>query len=383
MVEEMNSEMANIEALQKGDYVKGKVAKIEEKQALVDVGYKYDGILPIGEISNIHIEKISDSLNEGDEVELKVLKVNDEEEKLILSKRAVDSEKAWGLLEQRKESEEVFEVTVADVVKGGLIADVGVRGFIPASLVERHYVEDFSDYKGKTLRVIVAELDQEKNKVILSHKDVLEAEEEKKKQEIIGNIHSGDVLEGKVQRLTDFGAFIDLGGIDGLVHISEIAWERVEKPSDVLKEGDTVKVKVLRVDAANQRISLSIKETGTSPWKKASETLELGTIYTGTIKRLVSFGAFVELLPNVEGLVHISQISREHIGQPSEVLKVGQEVKVKVLDIDSENERISLSIREAEEKEQYEEMKAVLENKQDSMTVTLGDLFGDKLKKLK
>lgn len=379
MVEEMNSEM-NVTTLQKGDIVKGKISKIEEKQALVDVGYKYDGIIPIGEISNIHIESVNDALQVGDEIELKVLRINDEEERLVLTKKALDSEKAWENLEEKTNNDEIFEVVVADVVKGGLVVDIGIRGFIPASMVEKHFVEDFSDYKGKTLRVKVVELDKEKNKAILSQRVVLEQEDEVQKLEAINKIKAGEIIEGTVQRLTDFGAFVNIGGIDGLVHVSEIAWDRVEKPADVLKEGDKVQVKVLRVDSSNQRISLSIKETKESPWQKAKESFEIGKIYTGKVKRLVSFGAFVELVPNVEGLVHISQISQDHITKPNEVLSVDQEVSVKVLGIDATSERISLSIKEAEENA-YLEKKAEYEDQ--GLNVTLGDVFGDKLKKYK
>lgn len=383
MVEGMNPEMAEMMLLKKGDIVKGKVTKVEEKQALVDVGYKFDGVLPIGEVSNIHIEKISDVLNVGDEIELKVIKINDEEEKLIFSKKVVDSEKAWDVLKLRFEKGETFEVEIADIVKGGLVANVGVRGFVPASLVEKHFVEDFSDYKGKKLAVKVVELDQEKNKVILSHKAVIDQEEEKSKETILNNLKSGDVIEGTVQRLTDFGAFIDVGGIDGLVHISEMSWNRIEKPSDLLSEGEKVKVKVLRVDPHNHRISLSLKEIQPSPWDKAVETLQIGEIYKGIVKRLTNFGAFVELFPNVEGLVHISHISQQHIAQPSEVLKEGQEVKVKVINVDAEAKRISLSIREAEEKEQLEEAKQNHYEDNQGLNVTLGDVFGEQLKKLK
>ncbi len=382
MVEELNSEITNNENIIKGDRIKGKVVKIGEKEALVDVGYKYDGVIPIGEISNIHIEEVSDALKEGDEVLLKVIKINDDEEKLILSKRAVDSEDAWDNLKAKYESGEIFEVVVADIVKGGLVVDVGVRGFIPASLVETHFVEDFTDYKGKKLRVKVIELDKEKNKVILSQRVVLEAEDEKKKEELIANIKEGTILEGTVQRLTDFGAFIDIGGVDGLVHVSELDWERVNKPSDVLNEGDKVKAKVLRVDPVNQKISLSIKETKPSPWESIYKELQIGEIYPGKIKRLVSFGAFVELFPNVEGLVHISQIANEHITKPSDVLEVGQEVKVKVLDVDLEKKKISLSIREAAEKE-FEEEKLKYTENHSGLNLTLGDVFGDKLNKLK
>lgn len=325
-----------------------------------------------------------------EEIECKVLKVNDDKEQLLLSKRAVDSEKAWDKLEGLLQSGEVFEAEVADVVKGGLVVDLGVRGFIPASMVERHFVEDFSDYKGKTLRLKVKELDRQTNKVILSQRDVLEQEYEMKKQEILSNLTEGQEIEGKVQRLTPFGAFVDLGGIDGLVHISEMAWYHVEQPSDVVQEGEVVKVKVLKVDPQNERISLSMKAAQPGPWETISEKVSVGDIITGTVQRLVGFGAFVEIAPGVEGLVHISQISHKHIGTPHEVLKEGQEVKVKVLDINPEEKRVSLSIKETEEAPPKPEKKSSNQNKEKEFTeenqglnLTLGERFGDQLSKFK
>ncbi|WP_054949588.1 30S ribosomal protein S1 [Numidum massiliense] len=384
MVEEMNTELDNVQVLQPGDIVKGKVTKVEDKQALVDVGYKTDGIVPISELSSLHVEKVSDVLSEGDEIELKVLRVNHDEDELILSKRVVEADRAWGELRDKMATGEIVEADVAEVVKGGLVVDLGVRGFIPASLVERHFVEDFSDYKGRTLRLKVIELDEDKNKLILSQKVVLEEEAEAQKQETLDRLEVGQVIEGTVQRLTDFGAFVDVGGVDGLVHISELAWHRVEKPSDVVNEGDTVQVKVLKVDRDNERISLSIKETEPGPWDRVGEEMNTGEVVTGTVKRLVSFGAFVEVYPGVEGLVHISQISHRHIGTPSEVLKEGEEVQVKILDMNPADQRISLSIKEVEELPKRESKPQHEEQSTDSgMNVTLGDMFGDELRKLK
>ncbi|BCU81764.1 30S ribosomal protein S1 [Polycladomyces abyssicola] len=384
MVEEMKSEMAEVTPLKRGDVVKGKVTKVEDNQALVDVGYKFDGVIPISELSSLHVDRVSDVLQEGQEVEVKVLRVNDEEDKLILSKRAVDAERAWAELQRKFESGETLEATVADIVKGGLVVDVGVRGFIPASLVERHFVEDFSDYKGRTLPLKVIEIDPSKNKLILSHKAVLEEEAEKKKQATLESLQEGQVIEGTVQRITDFGAFVDIGGVDGLVHVSELAWNRVEHPSDVLTEGDKVQVKVLKVDRDNERISLSIKETQPGPWEKVGDEIKTGDVVTGTVKRLVSFGAFVEVYPGVEGLVHISQISRKHIATPAEVLEEGQEVRVKVLDMMPEQKRISLSIKDAEQEEARKELQNIDRNNNNGgLNVTLGDVFGDQLRRLK
>jgi small subunit ribosomal protein S1 len=378
MTEEIQNDV-EVKTYDIGDVVKGTVSKVEDKHALVDFGYKIDGILPIGEISNVHIEKATDALSIGDELELKVIKVNEEE--IILSKRGVDNENAMEGLEQKLASGEEFEITVADVVKGGLVADVGVRAFIPASLVELHFVEDFTDYKGKTLRVKVVELDREKNKVILSQKAVLEEEASQEKQERLGKIQVGQELEGTVQRLTSFGAFVDIGGIDGLVHISQLAWHRVETPSEVVNEGDKVKVKVLKIDAESEKISLSIKETEPSPWEKAAADIKVGDVVKGTVKRLVSFGAFVEILPGVEGLVHISQIAHQHIGTPGEILKEGQEVEAKVLDVNLNDQRISLSIKELLEDEDAKYVKEYAQDEKSGMGVTLGDMIGDKLKK--
>lgn len=365
----------------------GTVSKVDEKQALINVGYKYDGILPISEVSSLHIDKVADVLSEGQEIQVKVIRLDQEKDEMIVSKRAVDAVKAWGELQRKFEAGEVFEVTVADIVKGGLVVDLGVRGFVPASHVERHFVEDFSDYKGKTLSVKVIELDQDKNKVILSHRAVLEEEVNKQKGQVLDNLQAGSVIEGTVQRLTDFGAFVDVGGVDGLVHISEIAWNHVDKPSDVLKEGDKVKVKILKVDKENERISLSIKAAQAGPWEQAANDFKIGDVVKGTVKRLVSFGAFVEVVSGVEGLVHISQIANRHIGTPDEVLKEGEEVTVKILDINPSEERMSLSIREVQdEKQKQETKKAVAQYQAEESTgmgVTLGDQFGDLLKKFK
>ncbi|MEJ4084523.1 30S ribosomal protein S1 [Bacillus altitudinis] len=383
MTEEMNQ--IDVQVPEVGDVVKGIVSKVEDKHVNVDiVNVKQPGIIPISELSSLHVEKASDVVKDGDELELKVTKVEDDA--LILSKRAVDADRAWEDLEKKFETKEVFEAEVKDVVKGGLVVDIGVRGFIPASLVEAHYVEDFTDYKGKTLSLVVVELDREKNRVILSHRAVVEQEQLDKKQDFLQKLAVGSVIDGKVQRLTDFGAFVDIGGIDGLVHISQLSHAHVEKPSDVVEEGQEVKVKVLAVDRDNERISLSIKETLPGPWSQIGEKVKQGDVLEGTVQRLVSFGAFVEILPGVEGLVHISQISHKHIGTPQEVLEEGQTVKVKVLDVNEDEERISLSIRELEEnpEKQIEEDYRQYQAKEENTTgFQLGDLIGDKLNKLK
>ncbi|MFM1652740.1 30S ribosomal protein S1 [Brevibacillus sp. B_LB10_24] len=392
MVDETNNSasLTEVKTLSVGDVVQAKVTKVEEKQALVDVGYKYDGLIPISELSSLHVDQVSDAVSVGDEFEVKVTKINDDKEELVVSKKAVAAEKAWEELSRKMESGEVLEAEVKEVVKGGLVVDVGLRGFIPASMVERHFVEDFSDYKGRTLTLKVVEMDREKNKVILSHKAVLEDELKKQKGSLLESLQPGQVLDGTVQRLTDFGVFVDIGGIDGLVHVSELAWNRVDKPSDVVKEGDKVQVKVLKVDKANERISLSIKETLPGPWEKAAEQFKSGDVVTGVVKRLVSFGAFVEIAPGIEGLVHISQIANRHVATPGEVLKEGQEVQVKVLDVNPTEQRVSLSIRALEEEKvekaeraSRREHQAFQQENNQGLNVTLGDLFGDLKDKLK
>lgn len=360
------------------------MTKVEDKHVDVEIiNVKQSGIIPISELSSLHVEKASDVVKVDDELDLKVTKVEDDA--LILSKRAVDADRAWEDLEKKFETKEVFEAEVKDVVKGGLVVDIGVRGFIPASLVEAHFVEDFTDYKGKTLSLLVVELDRDKNRVILSHRAVVESEQANKKQELLQSLEVGSVLDGKVQRLTDFGAFVDIGGIDGLVHISQLSHSHVEKPSDVVEEGQEVKVKVLSVDRDNERISLSIKDTLPGPWNQIGEKVKPGDVLEGTVQRLVSFGAFVEILPGVEGLVHISQISNKHIGTPHEVLEEGQTVKVKVLDVNENEERISLSMRELEEtpKADQEDYRQYQAKEETSTGFQLGDLIGDKLNKLK
>lgn len=389
-------------SLKKGDTVKGTIVKIEDNQAYVSLGYKYDGVIPLRELSAVNLNNAAEAVQVGQEVELKVVSIDDDKERLVLSKRQIDAERSWDELQAKFEQGEVLEVTVADVVKGGLVADVGVRGFIPASMVERHFVEDFSNYKGRTIRVKIKELDKETNKVILSAKEVLEAEYEENKQRIMASLQPGQEIEGTVQRLTPFGAFVDIGGIDGLVHVSELSWEHIAHPKDIVSEGQEVRVKVLKVDPAAGKISLSMKAAQPGPWELAEGKFKAGDIVTGTVRRLVSFGAFVEVAPGVEGLVHISQIAHRHIATPHEVLKEGQEVQAKVLDFNPSEKRVSLSIKETEEAPEQPQREfnersgggrggrggrdrgeGTGVSHREDMSFTLGERFGDKLSKLK
>lgn len=378
MSEEMNYAE---QTFNEGDIVKGIAAQVDEKAVSVSIpGAPFDGIVPISELSSLHIEKASDVISVGDELELMITKV--EEENFVLSKRKVDALKAWDTLEQQFAAEEIFEAEVKDIVKGGLVVDLGVRGFVPASLVEDYFVDDFEGYKGQTLSFKIVELDKDKNRLILSHRAVVEAEKASQKKNVINQIKAGDVLDGKVQRLASFGAFIDLGGIDGLVHISQVSHEHVSDVSEVLAEGQDVKVKVLSVDPENERISLSIKETIPGPWSNIEERVAKGTILDGRVKRLTSFGAFVEVFPGVEGLVHISQIAHKHINTPHEALKEGQEVQVKVLDVNAEEGRLALSIKELLENPEAEEV-IHYELPEENTGFSFGDVIGDKLKNFK
>ena len=374
---ETNHELAEVSV---GSTLSGTVVKIEDKQVLVDIGYKTEGIVPISELSSLHIEVPGDVVKEGDKLTLKVKKVEDDE--VVLSKKAVDADMAWKELEEKFHNDEIFETEIKEIVKGGLVVDVGLRGFIPASLVETYFVEDFSDYKNQILKVKIADLNKDQNRIILSHRAVVEEEANIQKQELLQSLETGQVLEGTVQRLTNFGAFVDIGGVDGLVHISELAHEHIEKASDIVSEGETIKVEVLSVDRDNERISLSRKQTVPGPWENIADQINSGDTLDGTVKRLVNFGAFVEIQPGVEGLVHISQIANRHIGTPQEVLEVGQQIKVKVLDVNEQEERISLSIKALEQEQETADYKQY-EKTDDQAGFQLGDFIGDKLDRYK
>ena len=363
-----------------GEIISCVVEQIEDKQAIVGFGGKTDGILPIKEISNVHIENVNEVLTVGQEIELKVIKV--EEDTVVFSKRAVDSEKAWDVLTEKLASKEVFEVIITEQVNGGLIADVGVRGFIPASLVSKKFVEDLAAFKGQSLEVVVEEVDREKNRVILSHKAVEQLNEVENRRKAYSSIQVGQVIEGKVERLTNFGAFVNIGGVDGLVHVSQMSHNRISKPEEAVAVGDTVKVKVLSIDTETNRIALSMKAIQPGPWDQLNSKITTGAVVEGTVRRLTNFGAFVEVQEGIEGLVHVSQIADKHIKNPNEVLAVGQEVKVKVLEINQSDKRLSLSIKEAGEAELQEEISKYIQPSENS-GFQLSELLGDKLNKFK
>ncbi|MGM0139036.1 ribosomal protein S1 [Enterococcus sp. DIV0755b] len=383
--ESMADALESFQEVNVGDIVKGEVLAVEDKQAIVGIeGAGVEGVVPVKELSTLPIEDINEVVKVGDVLELVVISTigkDKENGSYLLSKRRLDAKKVWEEIEQDFKDGKIIEAPVTNVVKGGLVVDVGVRGFVPASMVEDHFVADFEEYKGKTLAFKIIEIEPSENRLILSHKAVVESEKAVRKEELLNSIHDGDVVEGTVARLTDFGAFVDLGGIDGLVHVSEISHSHVAKPSDALKVGDKVQVKVLSVDPEKERISLSIKDTLPGPWSDIEEKAAVGTVLDGTVKRLTSFGAFVEVFPGVEGLVHISQISHKHIATPHEVLHEGDEVKVKVLEVNPEEHRIALSIKALEEKPAEE--KVVEEDSYDlpeeSTGFTMGDILGQAL----
>ncbi|MBC8698372.1 30S ribosomal protein S1 [Staphylococcus pseudintermedius] len=391
MTEEFNESMIN--DIKEDDKITGEVQQIEDKHVVVHVnGGKYNGIIPISQLSTYHVENANEVVKVGDEIGAYVTKIEVDEENetgsYILSKRKLEEEQSYAYLQEKLENNETIEAKVTEVVKGGLVVDVGQRGFIPASLISTDYIEDFSDYEGRVLELKVEELEPEKNRVILSRKAVEAEENEKKKAELLQSIKAGDVIEGKVARLTNFGAFIDLGGVDGLVHVSELSHEHVKSPEEVVSIGDTVKVKVRSVEQDSERVSLSIKDTLPSPFETIQEKYSEGDIVEGKVMRLASFGAFVEIGSGLQGLVHISEISHKHIGTPGEVLEPGQTVQVKILGINPEEERISLSIKAANPDEETEEASEETTQHytqpadENENNPTLGDVFGDKLKDL-
>ena len=386
--ETMEEALNSVQEIHIGDIVKGEVLAIEDKQVVVGIlGAGLEGVIPAKELSTTHTDDLESLVKVGDELDLVVISTigkDKENGSYLLSKRRLDAKKLWEEIEGKFATGEIVEAPVTGVVKGGLVADLGIRAFIPASMVDDHFVNDFSKYKGQTLRFKIVEIEPSENRLILSHKAVVEEEKQKQKEAVFASIKEGEQIEGTVARLTSFGAFIDLGGVDGLVHVSEISHTHVAKPSDVLKVGEKVNVLVLSVDPATDRISLSIKDTLPGPWDGIEDKAPVGSVLTGTVKRLTSFGAFVELFPGVEGLVHISQIAHKHIATPHEVLSEGDEVKVKVLQETPENHRIALSIKALEEKPAAKVEEVVEEENyelpEESTGFTMGDILGDALK---
>ncbi len=381
-----------VKDIQIGDLVQGEVLTLQDKQAIVGIiGGGVEGVIPFNELSTSPVERVEDVLAVGDVVDLVVIKqIKDKENgSFLLSKKRVDARKVWEEIQAKFDNKEIIEAPVVDAVKGGLVVDAGVRAFVPASMVSDHYVDNLAQFKGQTLAFEIVEIEPSENRLILSRKNLVAAEKAAKRAAVFEAIQEGSVVTGKVARLTNFGAFIDLGGVDGLVHISQISHEHVAKASDKLKVGEEVQAKVISVDPESGRVSLSIRDTLAGPWDNIEERAAVGSVLDGLVKRLTTFGAFVELFPGVEGLVHISQIAHQHIATPHEVLKEGQEVQVKVLEVHPEQQRISLSIKALQEapKPEKEEVEEVVEETyelpEEDVSFSLADRLGDQLSELK
>lgn len=381
--EEEMKDTVEVKAVRPGEIVKGMVVHVGPDEVMVDIGAKSEGVIPIRELSCYEVNSPQDIVKIGDEIEVYVLKAEDNEGRLILSKEKADTEKCWGQLEEAMDSTDPVDGVVRDVVKGGLIVDIGVRAFLPASLVERGYVEDLTKYLSQTITCRVIEMNRGRKKVILSRKALLEEEYAQLRQEMLENLQENQVVKGIVRRLTNFGAFVDIGGVDGLLHISEMSWHRIIHPSEVVKVNDDIEVMVLRIDRENEKISLGLKQVLPNPWDTVEQKYPVDSIITAKVVRLAPFGAFVQLEPGVEGLVHISHLADRHIAKPDEVVTEGEEVNVKVLSIDPGEKRIRLSIREVDKGKQQREYRenTAIPVQEPTDVVTIGDMVGDLFEK--
>src|SRR5829696_6286430 len=337
--------------INEGEVVHGTVVRVDKDEVLVDIGYKSEGVIPVAELSIRRSVNPADEVSVGEEIDALVLTKEDAEGRLILSKKRARFELAWKKIEAAAESGEPVVGRVIEVVKGGLILDLGVRGFLPASLVDIRRVQDLDEFMSTELRCKVIELNRSRNNVVLSRRAVLEDERKDQRQQILDRLNPGDIVDGTISNIVDFGAFVDLNGMDGLIHISELSWSHVNHPSEVLEIGQEVKVKVLDIDRDRQRISLGLKQTQSDPWQQVLESYSENDVVEGRVTKVVTFGAFVEILPGVEGLVHISELAQHHVENPREVVSQGDVVNVKVIEIDADRRRLSLSLKRVEEGE--------------------------------
>jgi small subunit ribosomal protein S1 len=340
---------ATMQPFEEGEVVTGNVVRIDKDEVLVDIGYKSEGVIPANELSIRKSVDPQDEVSLGEEVDAIVLIKEDPDGRLIMSKKRARFEKAWRRIETAAESGQPVEGTVIEVVKGGLIIDLGVRGFLPASLVDIRRVPNLDEYMGTKIETKVIELNRSRNNVVLSRRAVLEEERKEVRQQILDRLQPGLVVEGQISNIVDFGAFVDLDGIDGLIHISELSWSHVNHPSEILNIGDTVQVKVLDIDRDRQRISLGLKQTQEDPWQRIVDTYNINDELEGKVTKVVTFGAFVEILDGVEGLVHISELAAFHVESPREVVHPGDHIRVRILEIDSERRRLSLSAKRVED----------------------------------
>jgi len=372
-----------------GDIVTGTVMDISEKEVVLNLGYKSDGIIPKEELSSEPSASPNDLMKIGDTVEVYIIKLDDGEGNVLVSKKRVDAEKGWEVLEEAYENNQSVEVEVQNEVKGGLIGySHGIRCFIPASHISNRYTKDLSQFVGNTYDAEIIDFDKRRNKAVLSRKNLLLAERNKQKEALLEELEVGKTFTGKVTQIKDFGVFVDLGGMDGLLHISEMSWGKIDQPSEIYSVGDEVEVQVIAVDKERERISLSKKNLMENPWSDIENKYGKGNVVEGKVVKLLDFGVFVELEPGVDGLVHVSEISNQHVKKPSDVLNVGDEITVEVLSVDKENKRISLSMKALLEDEKKNEVKENDENQKEKSQdedpqeysvndeqVTLGDIF--------
>lgn len=374
MMDEIEKSMKPIHS---GDIIKGKVISVSDNEVLVNIGYISDGIIKKQEITDEEIS-LKEILKPDEEIDVYVIKVNDGEGNVVLSKKKADSLKVWEELNYKFEKGETLEVKVKEVVKGGLVSYIGdARAFIPASQASNSFVKDLNQFVGKSLIVKIIEFDPEKKRVVLSGKEVEKAAAEAEKAKVWSKIKKGDKVSGTVKRLAKFGAFVDIGGVDGLIHNSDLSWGRVNHPSEVVKEGDRVEVFVLDLNKETGKIALGLKDVEKDPWNEIENSFKVNDIVKGKVVRLTDFGAFVEIEKGIEGLVHISQITEDNISKPSQVLNIGDEVKVKILEINREGKKLALSIKEADTSVQ-EELDKYNDNKDEG-----NFLFADLLKNMK
>ncbi len=338
---------ATIKPFEEGDLVQGSVVKIEKDEVLLDIGYKSEGVIPLRELSIRNDVDPSEVVSIGEELEALVLQKEDADGRLILSKKRAQYERAWGNIEEKKKKDETVIGPVIEVVKGGLILDIGLRGFLPASLVEMRRVRDLQPYVGKELECRIIELDKNRNNVVLSRRKFLEESQAEQRHEFLDSLQKGERRKGVVSSIVNFGAFVDLGGVDGLVHVSELSWKHVDHPSEVVEVGEEVEIEVLDVDLERERVSLSLKATQEDPWRQFARQHSVGDVIEGRVTKLVPFGAFVEVDDAIEGLVHISELADHHVERAEDEVSVHDQVPIKIIDIDLERRRISLSRKQA------------------------------------
>ena len=342
-----------------GQLVAGTVVKVDREEALIDIGFKSEGVIPRRELSLRNDVSVDELVSVGDQIEALVIQKEDKEGRLILSKKRAQYEKAWGDIQKVKDDDGMVKGLVIEVVKGGLIVDIGLRGFLPASLVELRRVRDLQPYMGMEIEAKIIELDKNRNNVVLSRRSWLEETQKEQREEFLDLLKPGERRKGVISSVVNFGAFVDLGGMDGLIHVSELSWKHVSHPSDVVTIGDEVDVEVLEVDLDRERISLSLKATQQDPWQEFADTHRVGELVYGRVTKLVPFGSFIQVGDNIEGLVHISEMSNHHVDLPEQVVTPGEELWVKIIEVDLEKRRISLSVKQAAEggvvAEEYQE----------------------------